>query len=497
MLEHILNSIDFYFYKLASQFEEILSYSYFTNDYHSLIQTLQRLFKKKYSEFLRETEDIRNKTKTNQEYFDKKDYGSASSFYLEFLNAINFFVLNIKNVKNTHFHHGNFILLKEFLSKGSEFIILPFPKESLNYGHVNTYEAFKELVPDLDETEIEEIFQLFFVPHFNQEDIFFNTLLGHELGHYYEKEFNIGSELVDELRSDGLVGVTTIEDIINTEIEKLTEVEKSNSLKKLQVRTRVFEEWKKKLSKWCKEIICDVIWVRTFGIPALLSFFELMFLTNPNSSGDRGHPPTWLRLRFIIAEFLRLFKDQVRNITFEIKKGEIEKIGDKLNQRIDFINKNFPREKSSNHFDKSIINVIYTITVSQKIKKKIDNLCETGKIRMFIYDNYTIGEIQYLMTLLREYITPNEFIEHIEQPDPEPAEIMSILNAGWLFYIYRMQDHYSLFDIEDEKFDNKEEIYERKSEILQKLSHLLLKALELSKIHQKTKKKLEKDICRK
>ncbi len=497
MLEHILNSIDFYFYKLASQFEEILSYSFFTNDYHSLIQSLQRLFKKKYSEFLKETEDIRNKIKTAPNYYNKKDYGSASSFYLEFFNAINFFVLNIKNVKNTQFHHGNFILLKEFIIKGSEFIILPFPKGALNYGHVNSSEAFKELIPDLDETEIKELFQMFFIPHFNQEDIFLNTLLGHELGHYYEKEFRIGNELVEELRSTRLVDFTNISDILETEIKKLPDKEKSNSLKKLQVRTRVFEDWRKKLSNWCKEIICDVIWVRIFGIPALLSFFELMFLTNPNSSGDKDHPPTWLRLRYMIGEFLRIFKNQVGNITFESTKGETERIGEKLIQRIKIINKNFPMERSSSPFDKTIIKVIYTINVSQKIKEKIDGLCETGKIRKFIYNDRTISEIQYLMTLLSEYITPNEFIEDIEQPAPIPANIVSILNAGWLFYIYRIQDHYSLFDIKEEKFDNKEEIYEKKSETLQRLSYLILKALELSKIHQKAKKKLEKDICQK
>ncbi len=59
ILEHILNSIDFYFFKLINQFGELKSYTFLTNNYNRLILNLEKYFQNKYDEFLETRRHIR------------------------------------------------------------------------------------------------------------------------------------------------------------------------------------------------------------------------------------------------------------------------------------------------------------------------------------------------------------------------------------------------------------------------------------------------------
>ena len=104
MLEHILNSIDFYFLKLKNQFEELKSYTYFTDNYNRLILYIENYFQKKYNEFLETGKDIRksanNEAKKDITYYNEQDYESNAKFFLDYFKVITYFVYRIKNARN-------------------------------------------------------------------------------------------------------------------------------------------------------------------------------------------------------------------------------------------------------------------------------------------------------------------------------------------------------------------------------------------------------------
>lgn len=201
MLSHIIKSIDFHFFKLKNLFEELQSYSYFTKDYRKLIKYLKKYLKEKYEEFIGISKSIRESVDNSDETYDSSNYKSLADFFLLFIEIFNFFIQNIRNSKNTQFHPANFILIKKFLVKDAKFLILPLSENSINYGYSNSLEVFQKANEKYNLNEFNDkiaIFDLFVIPHFNQKDIFMNSSLGHEIGHYREKKHNLYKQIEKE-----------------------------------------------------------------------------------------------------------------------------------------------------------------------------------------------------------------------------------------------------------------------------------------------------------
>ena len=65
MIHQIIDSINFYFYKLRVLIEDLLSYSYFTEDQYKLISKLKTFNKKFQKKFLNECEELFNRLSSN------------------------------------------------------------------------------------------------------------------------------------------------------------------------------------------------------------------------------------------------------------------------------------------------------------------------------------------------------------------------------------------------------------------------------------------------
>lgn len=498
MLEHILNSIDYYFFKLKNQFKELKSYSYFTDDYIELISSIERYFNVFYDDFLKTSKNIREKAikeeKKDITYFDEKEYKTAVKFYLDCFKTINILISNIREAKNIHFHQANFIFLEEFISENSRFIILP--NRVYNYGYTNTPKLFAN---DIETYEKEiDYYDFFLIPYFNKEDIFNNTSLAHEIGHYVVEKYGLWSEI----REDPDI-IKFINEIIDRDIKNHYSVEElKDSMKKFKYRAKCQEDWKEKL-KWINEILSDIIALKLFGLSYFFAYIEILFLSNPKSLGDKDHPPAWIRLHYMLNEIEKNIEGSITDLVYKDKSDNgniIDDIGHKLKQIINFIKKNFSKKEKSNDSDKDLIELVYSDYIHKLLNSKIDKLIEEGKIEVYSYKLHN-NEIIYLMNLLDEYITPNELIiddkghlSMFEDRDinldnwslrdiSKPADIITILNAGWFYYLCRIGNHYKLFDI-------KETEYEEKSNTLQRLNNLVLKAIELSNIHKYAKEKL-------
>lgn len=481
MLEHILNSIDFYFLKLINQFGELKSYTFLTNNYNRLILNLEKYFQNKYDEFLETGKHIRRITsievKKEITYYNEQDYESNAKFFLDYFKVINRLISNIKNARNISYHQANFILIKKFLIEKSRFIILP--TISYNYGYGNTPRIFKRDKLDY-EKEIDD-FDLFVIPYFNQGDIFVNCILAHEIGHYIEENYG----LWDKIKVANII-TDHVENIIKQEIEKrLVKEDRHNTIKKAMIRGDLLAKWGKRLRKWGKEIICDVIGLKLFGLSYFFAFVEVSFLTRPRSLGDEAHPPNWIRYHYMIKEIEHVIQENIKDLVYEEENGKTMNFGLKLIELIRFIKENFSKEQEAEDaFDKDVINLIFSVDFYDLIMFQINNLFAKEKIKEYSYKEHN-EEIIYLMTLLNEYITPNELIIDKEKMITEPADIITILNAGWFFYLCKLKDHYKLFDVKENEF-------KEKAKILQRLNNLILKAVELSGIHKDAKEQLGK-----
>lgn len=506
MLKQILNSINFYFFKLQQQFDELETYSFFTKDYSTLISKIQNIYKKMYLKFLETNKRICEEVDESSKLLDIGLYNSYYEkdikIFFQYFNLFNNFFELLKKSKNTYIHQGIFILISKFIKKISadvKFIIIP--GFEFNYGYldmsseINRFTSFLQL-----EEEKEQSFLLFSIPYFKSKDIFSSALLGHELGHYLEEIHNIyENQIKPKLFSEELIYLRKIRHIVWKRFKKTKNDNKYQDLNAFFINFNIINEYLEELYEktemWVKEIICDKIALKIFGFSYFFAFSDLIFLTDPRSLGDEEHPPNWLRLKYLIMDLKKeLIWNVLKNklIIEEIVERKIKKnnIGEKIIEIIKYLEKNFTEEELL--FEDPIYKVILKDIIRPEILgETIDNslkpLVKSKVIKEFSYKN-NIEEIFSLIRLLREYITPNEIIDTKEY-DSNPADIINILNAGWVFLLFQINYHFKIFNLEENDYSIDEKIQLEKMKIFQKLNNLTLKAIELSNIHEKFKKK--------
>lgn len=483
MLDLVLRSLDFYFYKIENEFEQLLSFSYFTKNYEYLILTLKKLNEEIYYDYIEKSKEIRERLELNSSY-KQEDYNEIA-FFLKYFVIYNFFILNIKNSININIHLGNFILLEEYLSENCKFLILPYHTVKLNYGYQNIKkDILKKYKIKLFEERYDCI--LFYIPYLNHEDILSNTALGHEIGHYIVDKYRSWKGIKRRLLKENMIGSDKIKDIISERINETPRKPNEDLLlHKLRVALDTQKEWDTIISSWVKEILSDIIGLKIFGLPFFFSLYEILFIENPESLGDNEHPPTWLRFEYLI----RQIRENILEPLEKIENG----ISEKIMLGINYIEENFSKKKRENPIKirELASEVIESDIIKQIIDEKINSLLIFGIVKEYSYkEENNIKEINELLICLREYITPNEIID-IENRTSKPAYIISILNASWFFYICQLQIHYNLFAI-------KEDEHKKKTEIHQKLNDLILKAIELSNIQEDFRKRLnEQNVRRK
>lgn len=164
-----------------------------------------------------------------------------------------------------------------------------------------------------------------------------------------------------------------------------------------------------------------------------------------------------------------------------------ENLQTKLQNRIDIIKKHLLEKTSSKD---EICNTLVNLIDSNSVRLKIEKIIKNLSVRPILISTYSyeddsnIKEIIELMSLMKNYVTPNEIITDRKKPLSRPANIISILNASWLFYLFNINIHYKLLLEDDEKEDP-----ESRAKVLQRLNNLTLKGIELSKIHERIKRK--------
>ncbi len=505
MLKQILNSINFYFLKLQQQFDELETYSFITKDYSILISKLRNIYEKMYLTFLETNKRICKEVDDSNNLFDINLYNSYYEkdikIFFQYFNIFNSFFELLKKSNNNYIDQGIFILIDKFIktiSADVKFIIIP--GFEFNYGYLDMSSELNRFRSYLDlEEEKRNSFLLFSLPYFKSKDIFSSALLGHEIGHYLEEIYNIYEDQIKPiLFSEKLVSLEKIHHIVDDRFEEIKKDQKyqdlDHSLVRYNVENECLEELYEKTEMWVKEIICDKIALKIFGFSYFFAFIDLIFLTDPKSLGDEEHPPNWLRLKYQIID---LKKESTWNVLengliieeIDGRKPKKNNIGEKIIEIIEYLENNFTEEELLDEdpiYEVILKDIIRPEILGETIDNSLKPLVKNKVIKDFSYKD-NIEEIFSLIKLLREYITPNEIIDSKEHRS-NPADIINILNAGWIFLLFQINYHFKIFNLEENDYSIDDRIQLKKMEIYQKLSNLTLKAIELSNIHEKFKK---------
>ncbi len=486
MIHQIIDSIDFYFYKLRLQIEELQSYSYFTEDQYKLISKLKKFNKKFQKKFLKESLEITTKLQSdNNDIEIYKDITRQISWYFQYFKLFNEYLSVIKTAENIKVNQGIYLLIENFtksISERSRIIIFPLFK--INCGYLDISNNLNKFTKVLKEKDFKD-FLLFQIPTFNQNEILNNSILGHEIGHYIEEKYSLNERMINSLTELKVFTKKKIESIARSEFENKKKIDED-----LEFEEYLFEYYNKwieeKVVPWIKEIIADIIGLKLFGLAFFFACIDTISQTQ--SFGGKNYPPTSLRLMFLINSIKKSIFQYLNKFTLRFKnlKGESLELSSGLFEKIQFVEENYLEEEDIiNARNKITIETFISTEFTKELDDMVDKLINDGIIQEFSFENEdNVKEIIYLMELLEEYIIPNE-------KNSKPVNIISIINAGWFFYLFNMNTHYQRFGINQDEYSYN--MIDKKMLANQKLHNLLLKAIELSKLHEQLHQNITED----
>lgn len=285
-------------------------------------------------------------------------------------------------------------------------------------------------------------------PAAEKENVLFHSILGHEVGHALSERF-------------GSVKACKKFCLLEDEMYRLT---KGESLDMFELNT-LQRNSTKILAEWIDELISDA-WSVWLMQPA--SLFAIHAL-DPLQSASDDHPPGYLRFN-IMLECLRRMgfmdiaeeEEWLKNIFNKIESdGNQSKITQK-----DALHYQIPFATLENVLDKIVDHVMENATDAAEEEINPDDFAQKW-----------LSEQHPLIERLLNYVPP-DCLEGTIGDDLIPADLSSIINAGWSVYF----GYWSQFCEGLSAGDLNAQYDARK-----KLNRLLLKAIELSSIVKQTK----------
>jgi hypothetical protein len=332
-------------------------------------------------------------------------------------------------------------ILKEELS--DEYYLLYRPQWKFNYSVINTdlINSFKKFLNRFfghKEAEIDKIFNsykiyIFSFPYLEKSNVLLNSIIGHEIGHFYHNNWISTKEAV------------RIKTIQKNELAKY--YHKSFRSGIFPVYNKIIEG-EKLIQGMCREIFSDIYGYFIFGPSMIFSLFYISYLETqpiPPSSSTNYYPLLKYRIRILYDYLLKTdeninkynnsdFANNLHNYLDEIEKY-LENKDD-----LEILKKNRKELELFEHYLPEIINYFKLNIKYKKFNPK------------FLVELYN---------KLKKHIPINEIRN-------QPTDIASIIYVGWIY-------HYNIdttLSYNDYAFENK---------VLMKL---LMKSLFSTFVHQ-------------
>lgn len=367
-------------------------------------------------------------------------------------------------------------LVKQFLPNIE---ILLQPQWEYNYSidtaslyqyYYSVLSAYENMFPETKVAEVlsklDEFFYVVSFPSIERNNVLLHSLLGHEIGHLFAKEYLNKEREKEFLKSVGGKVTKIVSERVKSDYEnKLPLLVPDLTQKMIQQEIeRTTLIWQRGV----EELLSDIIGAFLFGPAILFSQFEfsLSDLTGldclPNE-GNNYYPPWRMRLRYILETVKELGFFPIAKGKFNDETGAFAKASERI-EVIQKISADISDRKKIESID--ILKIAY-----EEIEKDVNNAKQfyAGKLgELIISVKEYYKRLPHLVERLSYKIPPNALEKSVD--DREPATIVEIINAAWF---HKLSWATSIFD-KDNNFN--EEVIDQRD----RMNRLTLKALEYS-----------------
>lgn len=362
-------------------------------------------------------------------------------------------------------------------NKGAKYIFLP--GYEYNYAYLEIINPLKTALRDaISDTEktfgFTDKLAIFWFPLAHKDNMLLNSLLAHELGHFINDEKKITEALIDG------IDIPTIEiDKIAVEWLKVKLVKFKAEKKEIKIDDYVGLETAKaqmkksvvsRLSVQLKELISDAIGFCLFGPTFLLAQNNFLTTLSTLEYKPEGYPSVRMRIEFLLDLLVdmgyleALEEKRERGIPVHQKEARefieiIEALGNVI--------------KQSPRADQDTEDVLsYRIMEDVLIHRIINGL----KKDLWTRVHAAVKEQEYTAERFKNDVfkltdTISCFVPPVEIDVGQPANPISILNAGMLYELTQMEDMHEVMN---------DESLEDRLNTRHKLHRLVMKAGELS-----------------
>ncbi|HLG30391.1 MAG TPA: hypothetical protein VI387_09295, partial [Candidatus Brocadiales bacterium] len=279
---------------------------------------------------------------------------------------------------------------------------------------------------------------------------------GHEIGCLFDRVSGISSkaiELIDPARVQAFKG--------------------SRVQESLELRCEAMGQLLRILKDWTEVIVSDIFAITVFGPAYLFALTE--FLTTQGSiKGCSLESPSGA---FRISNLLKIMDDL----------GFVKNLDKAVKVRIDEISANVRalQKKQKTPVQESLERCLSM--EGDGIGARIFSMVKE-KTKGFAYEpQRLLDEVPELVKLMENLIPPIELFD-AEGRCSKPADIISIMNAGWIVYLTKLPD---ISRSHAQRGNEGREGAEEREQLFDILNRLLLKAMEVNEICEKLSKKRE------
>lgn len=310
-------------------------------------------------------------------------------------------------------------------------------------------------------------FIFFSFPQTQSRNILLHTItLSHEMLHLRDHILGITSELLRRINISAQDIKPLVERISATRLPTERPLLPPLTLEEVWPRNEIERATKEACSEilenWLSELVADLLATRIFGPAYFFSLARLSLSLGTMDQHSITHPCSRMRLQMMLQELRNLGYLRKRKID-EIIYSELEKWATYLREEVKPISMPPQSEPYCNIAESKIL------ATKNTLMPKV-NQASIGES----YDAKAFhAEVSKLIELLNNGISPVE-IKDQNKRSIKPASIVSILNAGYVFFLAHMDRLYSMLgSSQDTKFKG-----------VAKLNELLLHAMQASTISQ-------------
>lgn len=264
---------------------------------------------------------------------------------------------------------------------------------------------------------------------FPPSGILTHCLIAHEIGHGIYETRNLGAQVLKFIKEDASAASGIVDYLASQMVEGPSGQDESSSITSTRLDTHIDRSWlelsvnarlKEIISYWAEEFACDLIGLRILGPAFLLSQLHFLFPLASVDVGDNEHPTPRMRLRLSINTLL----------------GTEEGLGYRTLKSVDIVQILWDWRGAVMSAEPKTHDPYYDAAYKmlRPALRKIVSLCKKETVKFAYSPSRLDNDVPKLLARLDDGVPPNEFWDK-QQQCFQPADMASILNAGWFAWV--------------------------------------------------------------